>query len=184
MSLLNPPPNETLADRIQAIWPIAALAGGLIGWMACTSDKHGGRAMLCYPLIALAVTGATVISIRRHRLPWLKWVGIALTVALLYWWGAQDTYDERWWKGNTRFTDTFTRWGDRPVRREVYFFDSDEDAKRQSLLADSARGPLAGTGKPHGRWELTFWKPDYRHETKFYWYGEQISEGEWHLRNK
>jgi hypothetical protein len=51
-----------------------------------------------------------------------------------------------------------------------------------------ASGPMAGEviGKPHGRWSCWHKGTDYMagwHDEEYYWYGEKISEGEWHLRN-
>lgn len=42
---------------------------------------------------------------------------------------------------------------------------------------------MAGTGKPHGIWDELWFEP-LRMDKKFYWYGEVVTEGEWHLRNK
>lgn len=46
-------------------------------------------------------------------------------------------------------------------------------------------GPMSASGKPHREWKTTIWSKLFAkegHQTQFYWYGEQISEGEWHLR--
>ena len=54
----------------------------------------------------------------------------------------------------------------------------------------SGEGPMSASGKPHGEWEnqdlrAGWWDLPGRGESKtWYWYGEEITEGEWHLRNK
>jgi hypothetical protein len=44
-------------------------------------------------------------------------------------------------------------------------------------------GPLAPSGKPHGEWTVILWKPQDYSTFLWYWYGDQISEGEWHRLN-
>lgn len=46
-----------------------------------------------------------------------------------------------------------------------------------------ASGGLSSSGKYHGEWSYQFNDPP-RFETLWYWYGEEITEGEWHLRNQ
>ncbi len=47
----------------------------------------------------------------------------------------------------------------------------------------SAEGYVSESGKKHGKWTYTIVQP-YFQEDQFYWYGEKVTEGEWHLRNK
>ncbi|TWT57264.1 hypothetical protein KOR42_06220 [Thalassoglobus neptunius] len=45
------------------------------------------------------------------------------------------------------------------------------------------RGPLSESGKRHGEWTLFTYRPEFDIQTVWYWYGEEVSEGEWVLRN-
>jgi hypothetical protein len=48
-----------------------------------------------------------------------------------------------------------------------------------------AEGALTESSKRHGPWKTTDW-PEGGHlhvSDEWYWYGEEITEGEWHLRN-
>jgi hypothetical protein len=44
-------------------------------------------------------------------------------------------------------------------------------------------GPVSASGKWHGETKTTIWEP-FKQTSGWYWYGEQITEGEWHLRNR
>lgn len=180
MTLLDPTPDETFRDRLRMTWPGWAIATGLLGWVLCVTNERGGRAILCYPFLALACAGVVGFAVRRFDRWWVRYAGAALAALVLVWWGSVDTYTERWHNGSAKLTDTYRRLGNRPIHRLIYFYDSSEE----SPLVPSAEGPLAGTGKPHGQWRYTTWEPEFSVRSKFYWYGEEVSEGEWHLRNK
>ena len=47
-----------------------------------------------------------------------------------------------------------------------------------------ATGPMTPSGKLHGQWFVVSESVDGQMETRFkwYWYGDEVSEGEWHLR--
>lgn len=184
MTLLDPTPDETFHDRLRMTWPGWAIATGLLGWVLCVTNERGGRAILCYPFLALACAGVVGFVVRRFDRWWVSYLGAGLAVLVLVWWGSVDTYTTKWHRGFNRYRDTFTRWGDRIIYRDIDFCDSPEDAAKFFSISPSACGPMAGTGKPHGQWRYDYGSPDWRSETKFYWYGEEISEGEWHLRNK
>jgi hypothetical protein len=69
------------------------------------------------------------------------------------------------------------------VHRRVSWVDLDSTGS--PLRANVNAGPMAGETKPHGRWieavaRIGQWP---ERTVQFYWYGEPISEGEWHLRN-
>jgi len=86
--------------------------------------------------------------------------------------------DPLWDTERVTYRDTYTRWRKRLVYRRVSFH-----APKGSTLDDSAEGPLAGSGKQHGEWNFVYWHP-FRAERRWYWYGDEITEGEWHLRDK
>ena len=44
-------------------------------------------------------------------------------------------------------------------------------------------GTYSESGKKHGEWTTTVYSP-FKQTEEYFWYGEQITEGEWHLRNK
>lgn len=97
---------------------------------------------------------------------------------------------ETWTKGDflkhsadepyASFTDTYDDRRPSSYHREAVVY-----ADKETLYIT---GTLTTTGMKHGEWR-TEWvtsaereKPRPKYE--WYWYGEQISEGEWHLRNK
>lgn len=69
-------------------------------------------------------------------------------------------------------TDSKWRWGNKVFHRRIY------------IPGDfSTEGPIADSGSVHGKWKTLTYKP-VNLETEYFWYGEKITEGEWHLRNK
>ena len=79
------------------------------------------------------------------------------------------------------YRDTHKRWSGRITYRVLTMCTGTSFKER--LTPDSFEGPLSPSGKPHGHWVQTTWSP-YQRTDEWYWYGEKITEGEWHLRNK
>lgn len=199
--------DQTAPDAVdpstdgEVLWMIG-LAGlkvigflcGLTGWVYFAGkllpiSRSGGfvaplGTLLCYPSILLAMLCGTALAVQRTQKMWLKIPGIALTCCTLYWWSTYDTYTYHWASDSGQeFTDTRNCWSNALVFRDITIYESDDqmpDGKTRSLTTS---GPMAGTGKPHGEWSVVYWGP-FRSETKFFWFGEEVSEGEWHLRNK
>lgn len=77
----------------------------------------------------------------------------------------------------TEYEDTLTRFGNKPVYRTVTIL------TKEGKLDVVMEGPLSpDSGKPHGKWKYLAFNP-IDGETWWYWYGDQVTEGEWHLRN-
>jgi len=166
---------------LATVWPGWIIGLGLFAWLYFSVVNSQNLPLFCYPSIALAGVGGTVILSRRSGPRTAKWIGIPITLAAVVAWGYFDTYESTWHNENVRFTDTYSRWGGNLVYRDLDIF---ENEARQGLPVFSEEGPMAGTGRPHGEWKVMIWKPDLRSETQFYWYGEEIDEGEWYLRNR
>ena len=149
----------------------AIVAGSLVGkpiiWM------------LVYPIAAISVFSGIEIFFHKRDFTAAKKISYAIAISLsLFLLGKYDRYETTWKDGNTEFTDTFTRWGNNHFYRRVTF--SDE----QGHWTGWSSGHVAGSGKLHGEWSFTTFKPSWTNELKWFWYGDEISEGEWHLRNR
>lgn len=86
------------------------------------------------------------------------------------------------------YVDIRRRWDDRIVHRTVTSY---RDGSFESWLNPSEvmEGPMTPTNKPHGCWETWTYQNTspfglIEHRYQFYWYGEPISEGEWHERSE
>lgn len=77
----------------------------------------------------------------------------------------------------TRYVDTYRIWDNRHLHRYVVV--SDETGN--PTLIDE--GPMSESSRPHGKWTHINVPLDST-TAHWYWYGEAITEGEWHLRNK
>ena len=47
----------------------------------------------------------------------------------------------------------------------------------------TSKGPMTATNKPHGHWTGFLWS-DFESRDYWYWYGDEVTEGEWNLRNR
>lgn len=165
-------------------WANWSIFIGLLGWLYCAISTSPDLSLLCYPSIALIGAGITARCLHAFNWRGAKIAGIVATVAVIYLWGRHDTYERTWTSDTFEYTDTYRRWGHQHVYRRIEKYEEDQmDKEFKGLGIWTARGPIAGTGKLHGKWEYIVWKPKIHMETTFYWYGEEISEGEWHLRN-
>jgi hypothetical protein len=90
-----------------------------------------------------------------------------------------DYYEQFWVSKNGFFyRDSVTRWGDYTFYRSMW------KAEKDSYI--SASGGFSDSGKQHGEWKYETGKSlfDNRSYSVWYWYGEELSEGEWHSKNK
>ena len=85
-------------------------------------------------------------------------------------------------QNDVSYTDYYTGWGKTHYYRE--FKHGDLPGSNEGGLTRS-EGGMSETGKPHGKWETSFLGTGrFDRHTTWYWYGEVIDEGEWHLRNR
>jgi len=146
----------------------------VIVFLYTTMSPNGLRVLMNYSALLLAaiMLGQRVSQRFRPRLPAaviLPWV---LPVAAIYAWTQFDYYEETWQGGSTTYHD----WQRRNGRVEY---------RRVSRDGWSAEGPMAGDPrKLHGHWRYVIWKPKLQHDDNWFWYGEEISQGEWELRNR
>jgi len=88
------------------------------------------------------------------------------------------------------FEDTYRRWGRVHIYRSYSSYEPGEYPEGNGFRT---KGPMSPSGKPHGEWE--WYSCDqkrlgqdefdrYKSGRTWYWYGDKITEGEWHLRNR
>ena len=83
--------------------------------------------------------------------------------------------------GLMEFHTVYDQTTDAPVFRTVVLHQR-EGHMLKGLDGIEEEGPLSPSGKWHGQTTVTIWEP-FKRSSKWYWYGEEVSEGEWHLRN-
>ena len=137
-----------------------------------------------YPSLILCGVGATAWCFEKWPKIWVRPLGALLVATWLFVFGWNDTVRQSWDKDESHYHDTRHRWSDRLLARAY----SEYKTSDHIHLVYYASGPMAGTGKQHGEWTHELYD-DSRilpidTETAFYWYGEEVSEGEWHRRNK
>lgn len=100
------------------------------------------------------------------------------------WW--ENTIDATPWNETDSvfetiyYTDTRLRWQGDILYRELRTVRFSKDENALSLYA---AGPMSASHKQHGHWTSHTYD-DFPPTHTWYWYGEEITEGEWHLRNK
>ena len=130
-----------------------------------------------------AMIEAEVISRTKDKRTFVRrnWLLITVLVLPLFCccgWFFAGTTSESWTNDNgTEYLDTYTVFGRKHIHRKLWMYDDD------NKLIFSSSGPMSETGKPHGKWEMLHFDLN-KLEYEYYWYGEVVSEGEWHLRNK
>jgi DNA-directed RNA polymerase subunit RPC12/RpoP len=108
---------------------------------------------------------------------WARAAAAALGFAAVVWYDCKAWSIDTWTNSEGHEVRDFSHFSDyRNHRwREIWSSDPNEDFW-------SAEGGYSDTGKLHGRWVSTYRKPKFHQDEEWYWYGEKISEGEWHLR--
>jgi hypothetical protein len=165
-------------------WPSYVLVGAFVMWcLASNSPQPVGT--LCYLAIILFTTAVAAMVWRRS--PTLSTSLVVATsgffaILAIYAFAQIDTYEEHFDEGEIAGNVTYEFWTNQPVREYARIYADDSKAD----LVVTREGPLSGDPREwHGKWDFTFWDPaDIRWESRYYWYGEEVSQGEWQLRNR
>ena len=157
------------------------MAIGFFGFAYFAISESQSTQLAAYPFMAAFGVGVTWQIHRTHGFRGTRQAGVVITAALMFLFGHFDTYEYRWSDGDFSFNDTYKTWGGQHVYRSIFDYSKDDAS---GVRWRSTSGGMAGTGKPHGKWVTVYYNPEFKITTQFYWYGEEISEGEWHLRNR
>ena len=182
-------------------WPWATTAGiMLFVWLATIqSPQSSVFVAFHYATLAAACVGATIAICNgffhgRHVL----W---AAPLAVVIAWGSYGPFDQyekervSVERSDGKYVDVFDRSTPVPGKatriyqdsywrwsgKHFYRFYESYDSKGKRIY--SSHGPMAGNGRLHGEWIGIEWH-DSNITHEWYWYGEEITEGEWHLRNR
>lgn len=169
-------PSRLSAD-LQSPWipACAALLCGVLGVYVLQFERP--IPYCSYPLIAL-FPGWLAYRIAGYwaRIPQIRWLAAICSVALIWFAvGWFHTWEEIRRRESDGAIELITRqfWTNKPLR----ITRNGDGWVYQSELCDS--------GKAHGKVRYICWKKGEEvDETAWFWYGEPITEGEWHLRNK
>lgn len=141
-----------------------------------------GPWVLLHYLALIFAVGLLATRIAQPRVPqWSKWIALGAALLAAWLWGRSDYYikHEDKFRENGDLESVITEYVYRSQYRPFY--------QETSVWTEKGYGRLEGgyseSGKRHGRWK-SFSTDDITGQTEWYWYGEPITEGEWHLRNK
>lgn len=176
----GPPPDAPAPESPWSVAAplIAATAALVVLWL--TARQPPGVWVLAH-YVALVVASLNLLLLaaqfvgdrwERAERP-AKWSAWALTVLVVLLWIRFDWYPQKWTNANGyKFKDLHHRWSGDIYYREFHTFDG-------GFL--QAEGPMTASEKPHGHWRfMTLEKTDH----VWFWYGQPVEEGEWHLRER
>lgn len=159
----------------------SAFGGCFFAW-AVTSWSPSAWVIVNY--VALLGASGCLVVLARMRWPAharrASWGAAAVGLGIIVFLGWFDRYDERWTNDRgIHYTDTHGRFSSRWRCRRII--------GGPNSYFRSMHGPMTESGRTHGQW--TYWSkdssgPNLGFSETWYWYGEKITEGEWHLRNK
>lgn len=132
-----------------------------------------------YPaLVLLGISLIGLVSQSRSGSKALIWAcGILALVGLIAVYYSVERYDAVWVaEDGVEYHDIHRRLGDQIIYRTMRFKDPGDTG--YTVL----EGPMVGRTKPHGEWVRR--TPDGQVVYTWVWYGDVISEGEWHEKNR
>lgn len=161
------------------------MAMAILVWIVTMHSKPY-TTEVCTHYFSLAIFSAMLpFEIFRHFKRWRSLqVPFAIAFVVLAWsiWPRFDSYDTQWYSDTgTRFVDSYSRSGKHWYRHLTM-----KSSKGTYSLGYSSEGPMSGTPpRPHGHWLSTSWEPVlFEQSHHWFWYGEEITQGEWELRQK
>lgn len=165
-------------DWVGSVRTLSILVG-LVGWIVTIQTPPSPFVLVHYAFLLMALVGIYLVFVNTWSAykKAIKIAGFVFGFSIVSLYAIKyDSFESHWTSdyGNT-YIDTYKRWGDEFAYRRITFKDG-----------GFCHGPMKGEGHPkqHGKWTcLGKWFRDGLEYT-FYWYGEEVSEGEWNLRNK
>ena len=164
-------------------WLAGLSVGAFALWCLTAYHEPGPAVLVAYPAAAIAAGVLVARWAREFTASNARLLAIAggagLAAAVLFGWSdhyvsrSEETERGECWT----YANWYGRWTGTPYYRSVLV----EDSRKEVVF--SGEGPVSPTRKRHGAWEYVTWNP-YHREAKWYWYGEEITEEEWHLRAK
>jgi len=151
-------------------------------------ESRSTAGIFAYPLLMFtAYCAYRLVRLRTGKSRPILLFTIAGAVMIV--WGRYDNVESRRQDQSTVYLDRYNRWTGNHLFRTLIEYDSPEHAQSLSWMHRrwTYDGPMAGTGKPHGHWTMTHYNNSgfpIAFADQFYWYGDKITEGEWHLRNR
>lgn len=155
-----------------------------VSGLAVAFFTYGQSAALAsYSGLIISLASGSVLAKRTwpHRTKIIRLIHWPIGISAILAFGWFDTYAEPVERafgdfkvsGNTRYS----RWGRVPL--ESFIRIDDPEGKMDSM----AWGPLSPSGARHGEWRIILGSGGGL-RSQWFWYGEEITEGEWHLRNR
>lgn len=150
---------------------------GLLVWFLFAFAPPGWDLFSYLGLIA-AVAAGTLWRLRRtpKRPRLIVGAGVCVGLVALATFGWNDTYEREIFEDDFVSTVTFTRWGDTPVYEHML-------ARTVDAPFAWAEGPLSSSGRKHGCWRMRIAGAP-RSGDLWFWYGDLVTEGEWHRRDR
>lgn len=171
--VMDPRPFESVKRQSPAV-PIGSvlLGSGVFGWAWFAADE-------VYPLdyagILIAATGACILLCLVTRFFVALIVASAAFIGGVVWYASNDLVTDNWSNEQIEYSDRVLRFG-RIIRTRSMVTHNEAGEK-----AAQWSGEMSESGKPHGKWHITYF-PSYDSRDLWFWYGEEITEGEWHTR--
>jgi hypothetical protein len=159
-------------------WSILYATAGmtcLIGWMV-TAENDVTPADY---LLLIGACGSLWLTLTRITKPLIAHPAgaiVLLSCVGLYGWNDTTRYQFANDQG-ADIVETYARWGGRPIKKSIVVYSED------GSIAATAEGSLAESGSNHGEWTLIIYDPEFLVRTEHYWYGEKVSEAEFHRLN-
>jgi hypothetical protein len=160
---------------------VNAKCGIFIGLLLLLALRQAPSFLIVIPYFGILLIVASSVVLLSTRFPAVrsktgKLVAFFAAGLMIWILAGFDQYDESREKDGVKAVTTFSRWGRTPLKRSITVKEGD------GFYWTS--GPLSASGKPHGEWKNLGIGVGAFKSREWYWYGEEITEGEWHLRNK
>jgi hypothetical protein len=190
----KPAPTKLPTSKGRPFWPGLSDMAPVATWLALivcslafllTIRTPPGPFVLVHYLSLMIAVGALASWIAtKWKAKWAGAIAIVSAIVTAVLWGRSDYYIDHWDEptkatpGTIYFTDYIYRGDDKPFYRRLHI-------QQKVGGTHHVEGAFSDSGKQHGRWHgYTLSSGGIESHDDWYWYGERVSEGEWHLRNR
>ncbi len=167
-------------------WKTIGIAAIVLAFLLTLRTPPGPLVAVHYVALLLLGYLGTWLAIQKWLPSW-RYTGKATAVSVLaaiacaWFWGQYDYSMNFWTKARDGYKSNYLDYTYRGASQPFYrHYWSDKDGHTYG-----AEGAFSESGKQHGKWRIEDTSlpiKDWFYD-QWFWYGEEVSEGEWHLRS-
>ena len=169
-------------SSVQRVWLVITVVVSAIVFLLTLHTPPSPVVAFHYLALLIFVGTVSHWIAKRFTRKWATGIAVLAAIVAAYFWGRSDYYVHEWQRTTDDKKDTW-HYTDYTYRNHAHQFYRVMTTDWEKPGYYHSEGGFSDSGKMHGEWQ-SYSAPSFDTKNEWFWYGESITEGEWHLRNR